>query len=443
MFGNHTPRWSRGPRSLSAACPARFGQRGRRGQESDVHEGRRADSSRPSARTATSRARSRPMSLRTFEEARPWARSIKQRVATRQMPPVAHQQGRRRPEVQERHVAQRRADRDDRRLGRSGRAAGQSCRHAAAQAGRRRRSSGRASATATAPPDLIVKSPEYTMPAVEPGSVVAADGRHRPASPSRAGCGWSKSGPPTSRAARSCTTPSRTSCRIRTTRTPTRSTAAPPAAAAIAREPTTPPPPINARPSLDGMGHRQGLRPLHGRHGQVDQARTEDLAGTSTCTPWAKRSPPVPTSASGSTRKGEEPKHRSYLIGFTGLKERLGRPRHPAELDHAHGRLHGAEGEHPHHQLPAAFPSARQGDAGRGDSAGRHDPGHQLRRQLQLQLDDQLHLRRGRDPGVPEGHRSSTSSRSTTTRRTTRTTPIRTSGSATAIAPWTKWPTPG
>lgn len=28
-----------------------------------------------------------PMSLRTFDEARPWARSIKQRVSTRQMPP--------------------------------------------------------------------------------------------------------------------------------------------------------------------------------------------------------------------------------------------------------------------------------------------------------------------------------------------------------------------
>ena len=28
-----------------------------------------------------------PMSLRTFEDARPWARSIKNRVSTRQMPP--------------------------------------------------------------------------------------------------------------------------------------------------------------------------------------------------------------------------------------------------------------------------------------------------------------------------------------------------------------------
>ena len=66
--------------------------------------------------------------------------------------------------------------------------------------------------------------------------------------------------------------------------------------------------------------------------------------------------------------KGQEPKHRSYLIGFTGINKAKG-ARHPAELDLAHGRLHGAEGEHHHHQLPAALPSARQGDAGRSDSA--------------------------------------------------------------------------
>src|SRR6185295_3760502 len=35
-------------------------------------------------------------------------------------------------------------------------------------------------------------------------------------------------------------------------------------------------------------------------------------------------------------------------------------PRHPAELDLAHRGLHGAQGEHAHHQLPAALPSARK-----------------------------------------------------------------------------------
>ena len=79
-------------------------------------------------------------------------------------------------------------------------------------------------------------------------------------------------------------------------------------------------------------------------------------------------------------------------------------PRHSAELDRPHRRLHGAEGEHAHHQLPAALPPARQGDAGRSDPARRHQPDHQLRRQVQLQLDDQLHLRRRRGAGVPQGH---------------------------------------
>ena len=67
----------------------------------------------------------------------------------------------------------------------------------------------------------------------------------------------------------------------------------------------------------------------------------------------------------------------------------------------------------------------------------------QLRRQLQLQLDDQLHLRRRRGAGVPEGHRHPGDRVSTTTRRRTRTIRIRISGSATATARSTKWRTPG
>ena len=72
-----------------------------------------------------------PMSLVTYEETRPWAKSIRQRVITRQMPPwhidktVGVQQ------VQERHVADRRADRRHRPLGGCGRAAGRSEGHAA------------------------------------------------------------------------------------------------------------------------------------------------------------------------------------------------------------------------------------------------------------------------------------------------------------------------
>ena len=70
-------------------------------------------------------------------------------------------------------------------------------------------------------------------------------------------------------------------------------------------------------------------------------------------------------------------------------------------------------------------------------------PDRQLRRQLQLQLDDQLHLRRRCGAGCSRRGRSSTSAPGTTTRRRTRTTPIPISGSATATAPSTKWRTPG
>ena len=66
-----------------------------------------------------------PMSLVTYEETRPWAKSIKQRVATRQMPPwhidktvgVTH--------FAKRPVAQRSADRDHCEVGRYRRADGQ------------------------------------------------------------------------------------------------------------------------------------------------------------------------------------------------------------------------------------------------------------------------------------------------------------------------------
>ena len=65
--------------------------------------------------------------------------------------------------------------------------------------------------------------------------------------------------------------------------------------------------------------------------------------------------------------KGQEPTKHSYLVAFIGHQARRagpGGPGHPAELDRAHGRLHGAEGKHDHHQLPAALPPARQGHAG-------------------------------------------------------------------------------
>ena len=97
-----------------------------------------------------------PMAFVTYEETRPWARSIR-RVCGAADAAMAHRQDRRHSALQERSVAHRRADRDDRQMGRCGRAEGRSEGHAAAEkwpndngwnfasssAGRRTRSSSR------------------------------------------------------------------------------------------------------------------------------------------------------------------------------------------------------------------------------------------------------------------------------------------------------------
>ena len=103
---------------------------------------------RPSPKTSRRFCRSRvraaigpgqmaPMSLMTYQDVRPWARSIKQRVTERADAAVGHRSARRHPELQERSVAARRRDRDDRQMGRRRRADGQRRRHAEAARVRR------------------------------------------------------------------------------------------------------------------------------------------------------------------------------------------------------------------------------------------------------------------------------------------------------------------
>ena len=118
---------------------------------------------------------------------------------------VAHRPVGRRPEVQERHVAQRRADRHHRPLGRRRGAAG--------------RSEGPAAAPSRCVTDNEWQAREGRLrPARSghqvagvhdagraPGRLVAADERHS-RSPSRAGSRWSRFVRPTWRAARSSTT---------------------------------------------------------------------------------------------------------------------------------------------------------------------------------------------------------------------------------------------
>ena len=105
---------------------------------------------------------------------------------------VAHRQDGRHPEVQERSVAVRRADRDHRLVGGRRRAEGRPEGHAGRRsvAGRRRKSGSRRRSRRSR--TWSIKSPAYTMPARRAGRLVEAD-RRRPASPSRAGCARSRS----------------------------------------------------------------------------------------------------------------------------------------------------------------------------------------------------------------------------------------------------------
>ena len=124
---------------------------------------------------------------------------------------VACRPQRRRSEVQERHVAERRAGRHDRRAG-SIRARSKAIRPTCRRSSRSTTTLfWQAERDGYGPPDLIVKSPEYTMPAFSQDRMVAADGRHR--RPHRAAMGADGRNPSDQHpwAARSFITRSRTS----------------------------------------------------------------------------------------------------------------------------------------------------------------------------------------------------------------------------------------
>ena len=102
--------------------------------------------------------------------------------------------------------------------------------------------------------------------------------------------------------------------------------------------------------------------------------------------------------------KGQEPTKRSYLIGFTGLKRRGFLDIAPNSIAYTEGFTVLKENTlitnfQPHFHLRGKAMEVQ------GDSARRQHAGRQLRRQVQLQLDDQLHLRGRRGAGLPEGHR--------------------------------------
>ena len=197
---------------------------------------------------------------------------------------VAHRQDRRRAEVQERHVADRRADRHDRPLGGCGRAAGRSEGHA------RRPSSGRPTTNGKrrrnwASRIWSIKSEPYTMaahhqdvwwrptsdiPITEPRWVRAVEMRPGTAAGRKI----------THHAVAYLVQDDPDELRLR------------------AGDPD-----LRRARVVDGMGHRQGLRPVSARTPASCCCRARRFPGTSTFTRWARRSATMSNSASGSTPK--------------------------------------------------------------------------------------------------------------------------------------------
>ncbi len=108
-----------------------------------------------------------PMSLRTYEEVRPWARvdqaAHRPRPARRRDAALVCREEHRHPEVQERSVAQRRRDRDDREVGRQRRAARQPRRHAAAA-----HAGPPTNTWAIGEPDLVVRTKDVVVKGTAP-----------------------------------------------------------------------------------------------------------------------------------------------------------------------------------------------------------------------------------------------------------------------------------
>ena len=106
-----------------------------------------------------------PMSLVTYEEARPWAKSIASRVGARQMPPWHIDKTIGIQKFTNDRSLNDDADRHDSGVGRRRRAEGRPEGHAAGEGVEGRHRAGTL-ATKYGQPDLVVKSPDYTMPPV-------------------------------------------------------------------------------------------------------------------------------------------------------------------------------------------------------------------------------------------------------------------------------------
>ena len=150
--------------------------------------------------------------------------------------------------------------------------------------------------------------------------------------------------------------------------------------------------------TLHGMGGRQAGRDHAPRHRQAAAARFAVRLGHSLLR----------------GRRGDHQQRRArdlLLPERPGAKVPSGpaphghrRHRHSAEHGQGHSRLLRHEAGGARRELPAAHASARQGDDDGSDSADRRHADAEPRRQLQLQLAQQLLLRRRCGAPTAEGH---------------------------------------
>ena len=302
-------------------------------------------SSSRSASRAIGRTTWRRCRCITYEEARPWAKSIASRVGARQMPPWHIDKTDRHPEVQERSVAERRSDRHDPRVGRRRRAEGRSEGHARAESleGRDRAGAWR---TSTAQPDLVVKSPDYTMPPV------AQDAWWRPSNADRhhrAALGPRDRDPPGRQ--------ERAQDHAPRARAPAAAGRHGPGALHQRSE-------RRRRRPLHGVGGRQERRRDASRLGPPDAARTRRSCGRCTITRSARRSPTHTELGRLVLPEGpgaEAPRSARAVQHVLGRGPRRPLARHPAERGDDDRELRDAEAERPHRELPGAHAPARQG----------------------------------------------------------------------------------
>ena len=241
-----------------------------------------------------------PMSLLTYEDAKKFARAIKTKVGARVMPPWHIDKTIGIQRVQERSQPDRRADRHDRRTGSTPArrwAIRRTCR-------RRRRFPIRPAGSSPkqfGEPDLVIKSPPYTLAARTQDKWFRPGHRDRP---HRAALG--------ARDRDQAVVPGRP---------PDRAPRADDARAAGRRASPASPHErarrADERRAVHGVGGRQDRRDLRRRRRQADAARARRSAGKSTCSRSARRSRTTrSSSAIYFYPKGVVPKHRTVLRMF-------------------------------------------------------------------------------------------------------------------------------